>query len=111
MGEIEIIEEKPLALTEVKTMLEKIEKRDKELTARATKVKAYLDKFVAVKDKEAEEIKKKIDGLEISRLKPRHISKIIDLMPKDMGSLRAVFAGENITLKQEDLNRILECLK
>lgn len=109
MGEIEVIEEKPLALAEVKEKLEKVEKRDKEMTARAEKVKTYLNKFTG-KEK-IDELRKKLEGLNISRLKPRHINKIIDLMPEDSGSLRAVFAGENITLKQEDLNRILECLK
>lgn len=109
MGEIEVIEEKPLALAEVKEKMEKIEKRDKEMTARAEKVKAYLAKFTG--NEKIDELRKKLEGLNISRLKPRHINKIIDLMPEDSGSLKAVFSGENITLKQEDLNRILECLK
>lgn len=111
MGEIEIIEETPLALSEVKKMLGKIEKRDKELTARAVKVKEYLDKFAKLDSKKIEEIRKKLEGLEISRLRPRHVNKIIDVMPKDISGLRAIFAGENITLKLEDLKRILECLK
>lgn len=111
MGEIEITEEKPLALADVKEMVKEIEKKNKELKARAIKVKEYLDKFVTLSTKEANEIRKKLEGVGIARLRPRHINKIIDVMPKDTGSLRAIFSGENITLKQEDLKKILECLK
>ena len=70
-----------------------------------------LDKFAKADSKKVKEVRKKLEELGISRLKPRHVNKIIDIMPKDIGSLRAVFAGENITLKQEDLKKILECLK
>jgi DNA-directed RNA polymerase subunit F len=109
MTEIEIIQETPLTLEELKTKLDTVKKRDKELSFRANKTSEYLSGVVGKKSKD--DLKKKIQELDISRLKDRQIVKVVDIQPQDAESLRALFAGENLTLKQEDLNRILECLK
>src|SRR3989344_6262365 len=100
MSEIEIINEKPLSLAELKEKLSEVQKKTKELSFRATKTKEYIDLFVHGK-KDVSEISKKITELNIGRLKDRHISKIIDVCPEDMNSLKAIFAGENLTLKTE----------
>ena len=110
MGDLELQEEKPLTMVEVQEELEKIEKRDKELTARATKTKEYLNKFVKKDKQKVRDLRKKLNDLNITRLKDKQIVKIVDLKPKDMDSLKAIFAGE-ITLKQEDLQKVLECIK
>lgn len=109
MGDLKLQEEKPLTMVEVQEELKKIEKRDKELTVRATKTKEYLNKFVK-KDEKVNELRKKLEELEISRLKEKQIVKVIDLKPKDLDSLKAILGGE-ITLKQEDLKKVLECIK
>lgn len=111
MAEIEISEENALTLAELKEKLVAIKKRDKELGFRATKSKEYLDKFAKLSLKQVNDLKKKLNELGIPRLKDRHIVKIIDIMPEDLDSLKMIFAGENVTIKQDDLKRILECLK
>ncbi|HLD02953.1 MAG TPA: hypothetical protein VJC07_04600 [Candidatus Nanoarchaeia archaeon] len=110
MSEIEIINEKPLLLAELKEKLADAHKKNKEPSFRSTKTKEYLDMF-ATDSKKAKEAFKKISDLNVGRLKDRHIVKIIDIYPEDMNSLKAIFTGENLTLKTEDLKRILECLK
>ena len=110
MAEIEIIEELPLSLPEVKEILENIEKRNKELSPKSKKVLDYISKVSNIKTKEFNEIKKKLHEVGIERLKERHIAKIIDIMPKDLESLKTIFVGENLSLKQEDLKKVLECL-
>lgn len=110
MPDIKIISERPLSLAELKEKLEHIEKRDGKLGLRATKTKDYLS-FVKITIKEAEELKKKILELNIPRLKDRHVVKIIDFMPKDIESLKMLFAGENITIKQEDIKKIFDVIK
>lgn len=109
MPEIEIINEAPLTLNELKTKLDAVKKRDKEIGFRANKTSEYLASFTTKKPKE--DLRKKIEGLNISRLKDRHIAKLVDVQPEDMESVRTLFIGENLTLKQEDLKRITECLK
>lgn len=111
MADLRIINETPISAVELKKKLEAIKKRDKELGNKTTKTIEYLNTFTNLKPKEAEEIKKKIISLNIPRLKDRHIIKVLDIMPQDMESLKMIFTGENITIKQEDLNKILEVIK
>lgn len=110
MTEIEIVSEKPLILPEVKEMLAEI-KKNAELGFRANKTTEYTELFVKQKPSEAADIKKKLEELNIMRLKDKVIAKIIDLAPTDAESLKMILATENITVKQEDLGKILECLK
>lgn len=111
MGRIEIIEEKPLTMVETRELLSQIEKRDKELPTRTQKTKEYLNKFAKLSIKEVNELKEKLLKLNITRLKERTIAKLIDVNPKDIDSLRTILTAENLTLKQEDLQKIVECLK
>ena len=111
MAEIIIKNETPLSPIELKEKLEDIKKRDKTLNPKALKTMEYLDKFAKINKKQAEEIKKKIQELDISRIKEKHVAKLIDLMPEDIDSLKIIFASENLTLKQEDLQKILEIIK
>ncbi|MDD5331465.1 MAG: hypothetical protein PHE43_01405 [Candidatus Nanoarchaeia archaeon] len=112
MSSIQTINEVPLTLVEMKERIEKVEKRDKELNFRATKTKEYLGTFTKDMDlKTATELKKKITELNIPRLKDRQIVKIIDLMPQDLDSLKILLIGENITIKNEDLEKILQVIK
>jgi|SRR3989344_2519207 len=108
MTSIEIINEVPLTMAEVKDKLKELKSKEKELPVRLNKTMDYLNQFVKKDSKKAEEIKKRLESLDISRLRDRHIVKIIDVMPKDIESLKAIFSGENVTLKQEDLKKILD---
>ena len=110
MPHVEILSEKPMSIPELKEKLQEIKKRDKELTPRATKTLEYLTQFTKLKDNQIATLREKINSLNIPRLKERHICKIIDVYPQDADSLKALFTGENIQPKQEDLNRILTLL-
>lgn len=111
MSDIKIILEEPISSVDLFEQLKDIKKKNKELNQKAQKTLEFLSAIGIPKQKEAQELKKKIIELNIPRLKERHISKIIDIMPEDMDSLKALFSGENITIKQEDLKRILLLLK
>ena len=111
MAEIETLEEVPLSLLDVKESLESVNKRDKLLSPKGTKVLDYIAKVISLKPKEASEMRKKLSECGVERLKEKQIVKIIDLMPKDIDSLKTIFTGDNLTLKQEDLKKILECIK
>lgn len=111
MANIDLINEMPITMAELKERLDEIKKRDKELKPRTLKTHEYLEKFVSIKAKDALKIKEEIIKLQIPRLKERHIIKIIDIMPKDLEALKLIFVGENITLKQDDLDKILNALK
>ena len=110
MAEIEVIEETPLSLLEVREAVESINKRDKVLSPKSTKVLDYISKVNNLKTKEFNELKKKLQECGVERLKEKHIVKLLDIMPKDIDSIKAVFAGDSVILKQEDLKKIQECL-
>lgn len=110
MGEITVISEKPLTMAELKEKLAKIEKRDKELNFRANKTKEYLANFTA-KEKNIAALKKRLETLEIARMKERHIAKLIDLNPKDADSIKVILSGESLTLKEEDYAKIVDALQ
>lgn len=108
MAEIEILQETPLTMRELQEKLSEVKKRDKDLSFRGNKTLEYLGVFTEKKQKE--DLKKALVDLGIPRLKDRHMVKIADVNPKDIESLKTLIVGENLTLKQEDLKRILECL-
>ncbi len=110
MAEIEVVKEAPITMVELKDKLTQV-KKNHELSFRANKTWEYLNTFTKKKSKEVEEVRKKLQGLDILRLKETHIAKIIDLEPKDTESLKAIFASENVTLRTEDLKRVLECIQ
>ena len=70
----------------------------------------YIKKFLK-DDKKVKDIKEKLSGVNVGRLKERHINKIIDVRPRNIDEIKAILSGENLTLKQEDLNKILEAIK
>lgn len=98
-------------MAELKEKLEDIKKRDKEISERAQKTLEYLNKFSKLKDKEALKLKEDILKLNIPRLKEKQVIKVIDVMPNDIESLKLIFSADNVTIKQEDLQKILELLK
>jgi len=109
MGELKILEETPITLTEVKERLTLIEK-EKTLSFRGEKTKEYLASFTKLSPKESQELAKKVQELDIPRLKDRHITKIIDVLPIDIDSIKILLSGETITIKDEDLKRILNVI-
>ncbi|MEM4245539.1 MAG: hypothetical protein QW404_00275 [Candidatus Nanoarchaeia archaeon] len=111
MPDLKIISETPLSMVDTKEKLRAIKKRDEELGTKAAKTLEYLNTFVHMDKKKADELAQKIAELNIPRLRDRHIVKIIDLFPQDLDSLKIIFTGDNITIKPEDLKRILDVIK
>jgi len=103
---MEIIEQKSISLPEMDSYIQEMKKRDKELNFRAKKVEEYLKTVSKVK--EYEKLVKELDDAGVSRLKPKHITLIVNIAPTDIDSLRAILSGENITLKDEDLKKIVD---
>ena len=107
MADIEILEQKPVALVNVKEKLAEHKKKFKELNFRAGKVYEYVNEFVTLTGKQAGEKQKKLSET-VSRLRDKHIVKILDLMPEDANSLKIIFAGEAVSLKPEEQKQITD---
>jgi len=107
----EIQNEQPVSMVELKQELENIEKRDKELGLRSTKAIEYLKKFVSLSPKKAEELKAKLEGLNITRLKEEYMIKIIDTLPSSLDELKALLQGYVVTINQEDMKKIVNVIR
>jgi|SRR3989344_2045734 len=108
MVNLEIINENALSMNELKEKLDSIKKRDGTLTPRGIKTYDYIARFMK---KDMKKIREKLVQLSIGRLKDKHINKIVDILPNDIDELKSILSGENLTLKQEDLTKIIETIK
>jgi len=104
MSEQGIINEEALTLSETKAILEKIQKRDGEFGFRSGRTYEYLTSFETASEKKAQEMKKKITELDIPRLKPEQIAKIVDLMPGSLDELKVILQG--VTITNDNLKKI-----
>ncbi len=110
MTYIKLLSEQSLCMAEMKDKINDIEKRDEKLSARGQKAKEYIGYSNVLDIKKSAELKDKLSKLEISRLKERHFNKIVDIMPRDEDMIKAIFVGENITIRPEDIAKILETI-
>ena len=109
MAEFTVLEENPIALTDLKTELDKIEKEGT-LSFRGEKTKQYLDMFAQTDKKDLKKIREEIINLNIPRLKERHITKILDIMPTDLDSIKMLLSGETLTINDDDLRKIINVI-
>lgn len=105
-----IISEEPLTMAQLRAELTQIKKRDEELGLRSNKTEEYLNNFVKLDVKKAEELAKNIEELSISRLKAEHITKIVDLLPKTPEEVKLVLQGYTITLNAENIKKISDAV-
>lgn len=72
---------------------------------------AYAKRFSKLKIEKVKELKEELKKLDIMKLKERHIAKIIELLPEDTEDLRKIFIGEEVSLDQNEIEKILAVVK
>ncbi len=108
MGDLDVVKQVPLTMSEVKTQLESIQKKKKELNYRSNRVLEHIQQFKSLKKDEIKAVKEELEGLGISRIKDRQMVKLIDIMPQKEEDIKMALSGENITVKAEDLKKIAD---
>ncbi|MFW6230595.1 MAG: hypothetical protein ACOC32_01070 [Nanoarchaeota archaeon] len=106
-----VINKEPLSLTEVKDALDKVKKRDEELNFRSNKTYEFVKSLPLLTKKDYTALYKKIEELEIPRLKDFHIKKIIDVMPVNADDLKMLLSGYTLTVNSDNMKKIIEALK
>lgn len=107
---LNIIKETPLTMSEAKEELEKIKARGTELNFRAKKTEEYLQQEARLDLKKTKELLKKLEGLEIPRLKEQHICKLADILPTTPEDVKAVLQGYAITITSDNLKKIADTI-
>lgn len=106
MAEKNIISEAPVSMYELKKVLEKVKKRDKELNFRAAKTEEFLQQITSFK--KFDELYEKLVKLNIPRLREQYIKKIIDILPVTIKDLKVVLQGHTLTLNNENAKKIVD---
>jgi len=94
-----------MSLPEVKEILAKQE------SEKAKSTLQFIKKFTKLTPAKAKELRKELEKLDIFGLKEEEIVKIIDILPEDAEDLRKIFVGSDLSLKQDDIEKILEVVK
>ncbi len=76
--------------------------------ANSTDVKGFIKKFTKLKSKEAKELRKKLENLDMMKLRTEQIVKIIDLLPENQEDLNKIV---DISLDEDETKKILETVK
>ena len=105
MSVVDIVKDTPLSMVELKVEIEKIKKRDKELSFRTQRTEEYLNQFVG---KEAKKLMDALKKLKIARLKEEHVVKIVDLVPRTVEDLKVVLQGFTVTVTKDNLKKIID---
>lgn len=96
-----------ISMIEAKDIIENLEREEKR--EERNELIGYLKKFVKIKSEDAKKLKKEIQALDMLKIKPEHIAKIIDIMPEDISDLNKIFS--DVDLNENELNKILEIVK
>ena len=101
-------EPKPVSLSEVKSILKKIEKERKELIYEQKIALEHAQKFAKLSTKKTNDLIKELSKLEF--LQEIHAYKIADLFPKTEDDVKTIFAKERISLNENEIKKILDIL-
>ena len=97
---------KPVSLSEVKTILKKIEKDRKELLYEQKIALEHANKFAKLNVNKTTDIVKELSNLEF--LQESHVYKIADILPTSEDDIKTIFAKERISLGENEIKKILE---
>jgi DNA-directed RNA polymerase subunit F len=111
MEKPEIISEIPISMAELKDQLSKLKKKNEELNFSAEKAIEYLNNFDIESLKKTGELREKLEKLKVPRLKEEHVVKIIDLMPGSLEELKLILSGYTLTVTNDNLKKIVDCVK
>lgn len=110
MSGLQIKNEVPLSMADLKKELKAIRKKDEQLNYRSEKTEEYINSLVELSDKSYKEIEKQLNELNILRLKEKEIIKLLDILPKNEEEVKLVLSTSGITLKKEEAKKIADII-
>ena len=102
-----VIDNKPIPAVKVREILEDFNESH-ELTYEQNVTTNHIIKFAHYSLEDAESILEELEAMDI---KPKIAVRIVDLVPEDLADLRLIFAKENVPIKKEDMEKILDILQ
>lgn len=74
-----------------------------------TDLVGFIKKFTELKSKDAKDMRKDMEKLNLIKLKAENITNIIDLLPENVGELNKIFT--DVSLDEDETNKILQIVK
>lgn len=106
-----IINQTAMNASQLHEEMKRIRKRDGELGFRAQKTVDYLESLHALPVKKADELYKKLEGLNVPRLRDVHFHKLIDTLPSTEKDVKVVLQGYSVTVTQENCKKIASVIE
>ncbi len=97
-----IINKEPLSMAEAFKYIKEDETSE-------TDVIGFIKKFIKIKKDSAEGLRKKLNALELMKVKSEHIAKLIDLMPENKEDLNKIFV--EASLNEDEVQKIINTIK
>ncbi|MBL7059082.1 hypothetical protein ISS08_01385 [Candidatus Pacearchaeota archaeon] len=91
---------KSISMSEAAEYVQKTEERD---------MPAFIKKFVKLNPKQAKDLRKELEGLNLIKANDKHISKIIDILPEDEETINKIFS--DVSLDEEETKKLLDAIK
>jgi len=92
----------PLSMAESLEYIEKDKKSE-------NPARDFIKRFVKISSKEAKELRKKLEGLNIMKMNDINISKVIDILPEKAEEVNKIFI--DIGLDENETKKILDAIK
>lgn len=105
---MKVIDIKPVGMAEAKKIMSSREKSE-ELSYEQKLAVEHLNKFTKISYEDAQKFLEDIS--QVLRMSPETTVKIIDLLPQTPDELRMIFAREKFSLKEDEIQKILELVK
>jgi len=105
---MKVNETKPVSMAEAREILSSREKK-KELGYEQKLALEHLNKFTKLKPEEAKKLLEELSA--VLRMSQETVVQILNFLPKDPDELRMIFSREKFSLKEEEINKILEIIK
>ena len=74
-----------------------------------SKIKNFMEDFKKLDLEKAKSLRKKIEEMDLLKVKDSHISKIIDLIPEDKENLNKIFT--DVSLDEDESKQILDVIE
>ena len=111
MSKPEIVGKEPMSLSDLKSELANIQKRDGEPSFRAGKTIDYINQFKPLSKTASKELTKKIVDLDIPRIKDEHVVKLVDLLPVSVDEVKVILQGYALTVTKENMAKVVNVVK
>lgn len=105
---MKVLETKTISIPEAKKILVEREK-DGELVYEQKLALEHLKKHAKLKEEDAQKMTAELSS--IIRMNPDVLAQVVNILPQSTDELRAIFARERFSLKEEEVNKILEIIK